>query len=254
MKKWLLITLAALALSAILIGSRYAIRSPLFVIQVVEVEGSGDAAGETEAPPVDAETITQLAAIPVGAQNLFDLDLKQVEARVLAHEWVRAVRLQKHFPQTVTITPIFRQPRAIVQTDDAGLRYVDADGKIFGKITLADRRDLPVISGFSDSRQVVDALGVLDEWSKSAVGQISQVASLAYEAERGYRALITYPIAAGVRGRTLVDLGHELGPDLDPQLGRLNQVLHYLITNRLAVRQIWADAGKKVVVKFTRGS
>ena len=47
-------------------------RSPMFILQVVEV------ADQPESAPVDAQTISDLAALPVGRINLFDLDLKPV--------------------------------------------------------------------------------------------------------------------------------------------------------------------------------
>ena len=79
----------------------------MFLLQVIELSDLPEAA------PVDAQAITQLAALPVGQVNLFDLDLKPVEERILSHPWIREVRLEKHFPQTLSISVVFREPQAL---------------------------------------------------------------------------------------------------------------------------------------------
>src|SRR5271156_3689040 len=115
-------SLAFFAVTAVVIGVYEAIHSPLFTVQVVEVSdqvSTAQAAPEElqQWTPVDAQTITDLAAVPVGQSNLFDLDLSRVEKRILSNEWVREVRLQKRFPQTLSITTVFKEPRAIIQLE-----------------------------------------------------------------------------------------------------------------------------------------
>ena len=96
--------------------------------------------------PVDAQTITDLAAVPVGQSNLFDLDLSRVEKRILSNEWVREVRLQKRFPQTLSISTIFKEPEAMFQLETGALSYVDQDGRVFGKVILSGPKNLALIS------------------------------------------------------------------------------------------------------------
>src|SRR3954467_10524233 len=84
------------SLLCIAAGVGFAIRSPLFLVQVVEV---GD---QPESAPVSAQVISDLAGVPVGKVNLFDLDLKSVERRILTHPWIRQVSLMKRFPQTLS--------------------------------------------------------------------------------------------------------------------------------------------------------
>jgi hypothetical protein len=55
----------------------------------------------------------------------------------------------------------------------------------------------------------------------------------------------------------MVNLGSEIGSDIpafEDQLGRLSKVFDYLSDNALPARQIFADSGKKIVVKTSRGS
>jgi hypothetical protein len=243
-------------------GVRCAMRSPMFLLQVVEVadQPEGTDAAMKEAP-VDAQIISQLAALPVGKINLFDLDLKPVEERILTHPWIREVRLQKHFPQTLSISVIFREPQALMQADNGALSYVDVDGKVFGQVNLMYQPDLPVIAS-SGAEHVPDALKVIHAWEQSDLSKIAQISLLQWDAERGFRALVSYPLepSAGssgtpARGRTYVDLGQEIdAPGTDPQFQRLSRVFQYLSSNRVMARQVWADSGKKIVVRTAHGS
>src|SRR3954464_8968761 len=107
MKKILIISASICSLCAAVWGVYSALHSPLFVVQVVEVADLADRS------PVDAQTISDLAFVPVGKISLFDLDLNQIEKRILTNSWIREVRLQKKFPETLSISVIFKQPRAL---------------------------------------------------------------------------------------------------------------------------------------------
>ena len=252
LRKLLVLLLSCAALGAVAWGIQRTLHSPLFIVQVVEVTD------QPEHAPVDAQTITELAAVPVGKINLFELDLKKIEERILNDPrgaWIREVYLQKRFPQTLAISVAYREPRALIQGAHGSLAYVDREGKIFGKLTLAYQPDLPLLTGFlnDDQYRVLDAIHFLEFWNKSPASQTSEISSLAWDDERGFRAVVTYPVA-GKRGRTVVDLGQEPEAELEQQLQRLSRVLVYLGRNSVAARQIWADAGKKIVVKTARGS
>jgi hypothetical protein len=246
-------------------GVRRAMRSPMFTLQVVEV------ADQPENSPVDAQALADLASLPVGQINLFDLELKPIEQRLLTQPWIREVRLEKHFPQTLSIGVVFREPQALIQNEDGTLAYVDRDGFVFGRVNLQFQPDLPIISamGSGGASHVTEALTLIKAWGDSDLSAAAQISSLQWDAERGFRVLATYPLLAvaavpetngsagppvanGVRGRTVVDLGQDL--DGEAQLRRLTKVFQYLTANKVHARQIWADSGKKVVVRTVHGS
>jgi hypothetical protein len=250
------------ALSAAAWGAHRAMQSPMFTLQVVEV------ADQAEDAPVDAQTISELAALPLGSINLFDLDLKPVEARVMTHPWIREVRLQKHFPQTLSISVSFRQPQALMQSERGALSYVDVDGKSFGQVNLMFQPDLPILSP-STTGHIAEALQLIHAWEGSELAKAAQISTLYWDSERGFRALVIYPLepapskgapavptVPGVtHGRTLVDLGQDIDVSSSGlQFLRLSRVFRYLSANRVAARQVWADAGKKVVVRTAHGS
>jgi hypothetical protein len=255
-RKVLICVLSTTALVSAGYGVYRAAHSPLFLVQVVEVADQPDNA------PVDAQAINWLAAVPVGQVNLFELDLQSIERRILTNAWIREVRLQKHFPQTLSIAVTFREPRALVQATNGGLEYVDATGKIFGKVDLRLQPDYPMLTGFSNESngRLLEALKILEGWENSSLSKLSQVSTLSWDSNRGYRATVTYrlqqphPPLQQTWGRAMVDLGSELDELNDSQFARLSHVFTYLSTNSIAARQIWADAGKKIVVKTARGS
>lgn len=247
------------ALLACALGVRAAMRSPLFLIQIVEVSG----ADEPDIP-LDAEEISRLARIPVGTQNLFELDLAAVERRVLEHPWVREVRLQKRFPQTVAVVVTAREPRAILQRSDGTLAYLDTDGQGFGRVDLSVRPDLPVISGLdavADRQKIFEALELALAWGRGALDELAPVSSVDYHPERGFRAWVSYGLGnvnfstVTRKARTSVELG--LGVErieLEARLARLQGVFGYLSLHSIPAQQIRAEPGKKIVVKIARGS
>ncbi len=227
------------AIVGILWGLHNASRSPMFRLQVLEISD------QPENAPVDTQTLTQLAAVPIGEISLFDLDLVPIEARLISHPWIRSVRLQKQFPQTLSIAVDYRTPVALSQGDDGNLSYVDADGKLFGRLILNYYPNLPVLSGVSQT-QTVPALQLLNAWDKAGMTD-AQLSSLQWDFEKGYRMWVTH-----ISGRFVIDLGQDL--DAEEQFRRLKQVFGYLKTQKIQVQQIWADAGKKIVVRSVRGS
>lgn len=252
LRRLAILTVSLAALGGPVWGARQAMRAPMFTLQVVEL------ADLPENAPVDAQALTDLAAVPVGQVNLFDLDLKPIEQRILKHEWVREVRLEKHFPQTLSVSVVFREPQALIQSESGALSYVDVDGHAFGPVSTAIPSDLPVITA-SGNGHIMQSLELIHGWDQSDLCKIAQLAQLQWDSERGFRALVSYPLQppapAGARGRTFVDLGQDLdAAAAKTQFERLSRVFGYLSSNRVAVHQIWADAGKKIVVKTARGS
>ena len=251
-RKFFVISFSVVAVCAMLWGVRLAIHSSLFLVQVVEVADQPDQA------PVDAQVIADLADVKTGEVNLFDLDLREIERRILTNVWIKEVKLTKSFPQTLSIGVVFKEPKALQQQEDGNLSYVDQEGNIFGQVNLSYQPDLPILSGFSSDR-LPQALKFIDAWerfnSENGKNLGLQLSSLDWDFERGLRALVIYPLKSHptLKGRTMVELGQDI--DGQPlQFKRLSEVFGYLSVNSISSRQVFADAGKKIVVKTARGS
>lgn len=259
LRKWSAVLFLVTVASGVAYGIHSAIQSPLFLIRAVEVSRLKSGA------PLDARQITGLAGVPLGSVNLFGLDLAVVEKRILASPWVREVRLVKRLPGTLAIAVTFREPQALVQEPGGELGYVDADGQVFGRVNLLTRADLPILTGFlpgagqppgeDSSHRMADALRLIDGWERSPLESVCRISSLSWDARRGYHAIVYYPAeSSGARARAAIDFGREIESSPEDQFRRLYSVIRYLDAHSIAATRIWADSGKKVVVRSSHGS
>lgn len=265
MRSFLIVTFSVVALISVVLGMQKAMDSSLFYVQVVEVVDKIEVSTPQDAP-VDAQAVIQSAAVPVGKVSLFKLDLKGIESRVLRNEWIKEVRLQKIFPQTLSIGLTYRTPIAILQKANGGLSYIDQDGRTFGTMSLSLRTDLPILAGFDAAHptRISAVVHLIHQFEKAPLATAVKISSITWDAEKGFRALISYPLRGdapavgsefGLRIRAMVDIGSDMAdPALPLQMGRLAQVVKYLGEKNIVARQIWADSGKKIVVKTAHGS
>jgi len=232
------------------VGLRQSLNSNLFLLQRVEVRT------HRSNPPVNTQTILHLASVPVGKVSLFAVQLKDIEKRILTLDWVRDVRIERNLPHTLLMTVNFREPVAIVQLPKGILAYTDNEGTIFGRIHLNEIPDLPFLAGMSSDRRerILNALRVVRHWDNSLLNPLSNLSTIHWDTEKGYRVLASYDLSKNNPVRTMIDLGHEIDETLDEKLQRLLEVFHYLSGKSIAARQIWVDAGRKVVVKTAHGS
>jgi hypothetical protein len=240
------------SLSSILgIGSAivYSVRSQLFLIERIEVVRI-DASKFSSNYPLSNQDILNVASIPLRKVNLFTLNVREVQQKLMALEWIVNVEVCKQLPSTLLLGVRFRDPRAILQTPDGLLLYVDQFGNTFGKVSFIGPVDLPLLTGFSDAARLKQALRIVDRWESSEVNRLSWLSSVYWESGRGFRILVGY--LSGRRGasvRSMVDLGQEIDGSLDSKIIRIGNVISYLSSKSILARQIYADGGKKVVVK-----
>jgi len=240
-------------------GVYYALQSDLYRVKTVEVEST------TENPPLTKQAILRLAAVPTGQVSLFRLDLKAIEKRLLASEWIHDVNIQVRPRDTLTIFVGYRVPKALIQVKHGGLALVDDSARIYGSVSQVTAPDLPILSGFSEQNleRIEQALKFLARWESSSLAVLSTISSIYWDDERGFRALISYAIknlrsnidsGSPIFGRTMIDFGTDISSGLDTRLSHLTNVFQYLGEQGVVAHQIWADAGKKIVVKTSRGS
>jgi hypothetical protein len=257
-KIWVTV-MAMTAIGALFFGVLGVVNSDLFTVRVVEVVDLESAPADdptTAAPhkltPLDAQQILEIAQVPTDSINLFSLKLSGIEKRLLAHPWIKGVTISKHFPQTVSISVIFREPTAIAQNAAGALYYIDSDGTAFAPLNLKSNSDLPVLVNFP-AEHVAAALHFLQAWSSLGLDPQYRVSSLEWDSERGLQVMATYSLPQSP-GRVRVELGRAFDADPEAQLGRLREVLIYLSKNGIRARQVFADLGKKIVVRIARSS
>ena len=244
------IALSVVALASAGVGIFMATRSSMFIVRAIEVEN------QPELAPVDSDTISTLAAVPIGQENLFDLELEQIAERVRQHEWIKGVHVSKRFPQTVAISVDYRKPKAVSQSENEKARYVDESGELFGEVNAELGLDLPWISGIpseAHSRpKMVEALRLIEAWSKSDMASYAQVVAVHWDQSRGFRVLCMAHSYSGNRIRSWVDFGSDPLVEGDLQLSRLERVFRHLIANELTPKVIRLDTGRRVLVKLDK--
>lgn len=258
-KKIFGILISLLSLFSVGYGMRCAMHSSLFILQDVELVSSD------HNPPVETSSLIRLARAPVGKANLFELELKPIENRLFTNDWIDQVRIQKKFPNTLLISIEFKKPIAIIQFTKNTFSYVDSQGKVFGKINLNHSFDLPLLLGFTGPKaeKIKGAIQIIESWQRSTVNEFTLLSSIHWEVDKGFRILASYPLGRAhtkhpkdskLHARTMIDLGHDIDFDLNDKLTQLASVFSYLNESSIAVRQVRADVGKKVVVKTAQGS
>lgn len=259
LKKAFIYCLSSAVLIGLSAGIYYALRSEIYTVREVEVAGSIDPA------PLSSAAVLHLADVPTGRVSLFSLDMKAIEKRLLSSEWIQQVHIQLKPKNTLSIFVKYRVPLAVIQAKKGSLSLVDEWGKIYGSVNQTGGIDLPVLGGFNEQNpeRLNQALKLISAWDQSPIRSIATISSIYWDDERGFRALVAYPLrnsskntesVSAVFGRTMVDLGSDLMTDLEARLTQLTNVFQYLGDEGVPARQIWADAGKKIVVKTSRGS
>ncbi len=136
--------------------------APQFTVKSVSVRGNA------RAP--DAELL-RLAGL-TEAQNLFQLDMAQLERALGSHPWVKTAKVARHFPSGLAIEVTEHEPAAVVSLGE--LYLVDADGLPFKRLQAQDELDLPLVTGLDRDGyterpleahdRIVAALAVLQQW------------------------------------------------------------------------------------------
>ncbi len=260
-RKFLVTSLLVASLGILGFGMVGAMKSEAFLVRNIEVKS-------TKSPPgllMGQSDIIHMTAIPLGRVSLFTLDLRTIENRLLQNEWIQSVRLEKKFANTLLISVTYRNPIALIQKSKGELAYVDSEGQIFGSAGSIGVSDLPLISGINleNTDRLKKAIELAKLWEDSKLGSVALVSTIHWDPDRGFRMLVSYPRKKGQsisaveldsRIRTFVDIGHEVDVGLETKLVHISDVIHYLSSNSIAVRQIWADVGKKIVVKMVHGT
>jgi cell division septal protein FtsQ len=238
-------TFSVVTLAVLAAGVRLSIHSPLFSIQALEVPE------DTHPQPVSASEILALSGVEIGRDSLFLIDLGRIEQRLLQEDWISSVRLEKRFPQTLAVIPSYREPVAAFIRQDGKVSYVDAAGSVFSVVRRGDYRDLPVITGV-DRRNMVGiqrAVMVVQSWRRLGLDGAALLSTIQALSDGGLRLGVSYGV-----GRTAVTLNYESEVELQTQLSRLKSTFEYLSKHRVLVSGVWANAGKKIVVKTALGS
>jgi hypothetical protein len=242
--------LGLLVIGAIGFGVKQATRSSLFLLKSVVVEPI------TANYPLSRETVLELARVPLGSQSLFDLNMAPIELRLLRHPWVKGVIVGKQFPSTLSLKIVERDPVALLTEGNGRVLYLESDGTPFEDEAMVYSGDLPILTGFSSKN--IDLLKRLNTFIQTWFAQEKipglKLSSISYDEKMGLRAMISYPLKDRQQMRTVLELGLNLEEASGIPADHLRKVLEYVAGKAQPASRIWLGDGKKIVVKFSRGS
>lgn len=150
---------------------RYALTSPRFAVKELSLKG---------AVRLSPDDVRELSGIEVGA-NIFALDTREIEAKLLQNPWVSAARVVRRLPSELDVELSERQARAVALLGDRTY-LVSKEGEPFKQLEAKDPVDLPVITGLHAENMQRDrprelerlgrALAVLEQYERLRMSRV----------------------------------------------------------------------------------
>jgi cell division protein FtsQ len=145
---------------------RYALTSPRFAVKELSIQG---------AKRLSAEQVRDQGGIGVGS-NIFALDTRAVEARLLQNPWISTAKVTRRLPSELSVELTERQPRAVALLGSQTY-LVSKDGEPFKQLEAKDPVDLPVITGLHPENLQRDRARELERLARalSVLGQYERL-------------------------------------------------------------------------------
>ncbi|MEI7817201.1 MAG: FtsQ-type POTRA domain-containing protein [Desulfuromonadales bacterium] len=141
--------MAALTLGCGIIYGGYRAVSTVNVFSLNSIEVSS-------AKHLTRDEILGLAGVEPG-KDLLRMNLKRMGEHILQNPWVETVRINRYFPDTISIAVTEREPIAIVNM--GFIYYLDKKGNPFKVLNNGDLLDFPVVTGFTEEELSSDPKG-----------------------------------------------------------------------------------------------
>jgi cell division protein FtsQ len=174
------VAIVVVAVAAVVLGCVLLMRSSVFTVTTVEVQG---------VDRLSEEEVLALAAVPDDA-TLLRFPAGDVADRLLANPWIEDVSVNRDFPDTMVITVVERTPSAQL---DLGEQYwvVDSEGYVLEEKSLEETSTLVVVRDVQDAQPVIgerveeeellNALAVLSGLSDELRDQVRTVSAVSVD-------------------------------------------------------------------------
>jgi cell division protein FtsQ len=124
----------------LLTGPMHSLYDELRYFRIHEIEISG-------CRTISPEALRKFAAISY-EMNMLSLEPKVIQERLLKHDWVKSAKVQRVWPDGLTISIQEHRPQALlIRNDGKELSYVSRSGVVFAKFTKGQELDYPAITG-----------------------------------------------------------------------------------------------------------
>jgi cell division protein FtsQ len=192
------------------------------------------------------DEILGLAGVEPG-KDLLGMNLKQMGEHILQNPWVETVRINRYFPDAVSIAITEREPIATINM--GFIYYLDKKGNVFKVLNQGDKLDFPVVTGFSEeelgndpkgTREALettcDLIKVLREKGAFILADVSEI-----HYDKGYGFTLFTAI-----GALPVKVG--LG-DFSAKVERFARIYRGLMVQLPSIHYIDLDYNDKIIVK-----
>jgi cell division protein FtsQ len=175
---------------------RYLHSSPRFALRVIEVNGVSR---------LTPHQVAKRAGLEAGL-NIFTIDVDHAAIAAESDPWVEKATVEKNLPDTVRVTIVEREPRALAAVQGQ-LYLIDASGEIFKELRDGDPIDLPVVTGVTGEEIAKDreavrtrlrrALDIASELERAEIAARYPVQEIAVAAD------LSTTVTIGQHGLTL---------------------------------------------------
>jgi cell division protein FtsQ len=233
------------------VANRLVFDNPRFCVMRIVVESEG---------ALSPARVAQLAGVRLG-QNLFALDLRQVQRNLEMVSLVKGAEVRRLLPNQLMIHVDERVPVAQLRMPAAELKdsqfLVDRSGVVMKPLRLADGTviqpqtagPIPVLTGVKlmdlrvghkvESDQIFSALDLLDHWAQSPVASILQIDAVDLGKPR--------QLIVRTRQGPVVQVDTE---DFAPQLRRLGVILAWSQQRQKQIQTVDLTVARNVPVQF----
>ncbi len=232
-------------------GYRYLTHTPSLALREVQVEGN------VRVSPSEVMDAGGLAHGP----NLLALDLKQVEAGLVSHPWVRSAKIERILPDRLRVVVSERKPAVVLSM--GAMYLVDQQGHLFDRLELGTDPELPVVTGIIRAqflgesgmeqaermqRFLRKAIVLADQWSGSELGKSVQLREIQVDPLLGYSIVLGEGAELGTGA--VARLGHR---PMVEQFDKLSVVLSDTNRRQRAMAEIHLDDERdanRIAVRF----
>lgn len=192
------------------------------------------------------EEILGLGGVELG-KDLLRMDLKRMGEHILQNPWVETVRVNRYFPDSITIAITEREPLAIVNM--GYIYYLDKNANVFKVLNQGDRLDYPVVTGFTEEdmgsdpkgtkealKDTCELLKILREKGSFILADVSEIH---YDKGFGFTMFTA-------SGALPVKIG---AGEFAPKIERFARIYRDLMAQRASLQYIDLDYNDKIIVK-----
>lgn len=207
----------------------------------VEVLQNAELAGFTH--PLIENLKSEVEALK-GA-SLWQLDLQEINAKLLQKNWIEVTTLSRHWPTGLKISIKPKDVKLVYVTGSGKLLPIVEDGDFLDPVQSTQAPDVALLQGEAFAKNLEmrkRAVGVMEQIPADGKFSKKNISELRYDSKEGFWVTL---IDHGIK----VKIGEERVPT---KSARVSQVLEYLDNRDLQARVIDANLSKKVLVRLRK--